>query len=107
MVLVPVSSLRKALIVLEEKKYCENQLSIARDTISIQNQLILNQDTIITNQKNVIIILNDNIDSYKKIIENKDTEIKYHKELYKKEKRNKWIAIGAGSSLFLISLLFL
>jgi len=107
MVLVPVSSLRNALIVLEEKKYCLKQLEVARDTIKIQSEKIQNLDTIVINQNSIIDLLKQNNSNYKKVVENKDTEIQYYKDLYKKEKRNKWIAIGSGGTLLLISILFL
>lgn len=107
MVLVPISSLKKALIVLEEKNYCNNQLEIARDTIKTQSQLITNLDTIIKNQSLVVVLLKDNVKKYEKVIENKDTEIKVYQDLYKKEKKTKKLVIGGGSVLLLLSIIFL
>ena len=107
MVLVPVSSLRKALIVLEEKNNCIKQLEVARDTIKILDEQINNLDTIVTNQKNVISLLKENNSNYQTIVKNKDSEITYYKDLYGKEKRNKWFAIGGGGVMFILSILFL
>jgi len=107
MVMVPVSSLRKALIVLEEKKYCNQQLGIVRDSILNQKEIINNNDTIISNQNKVISLLSENNKNYEKIIINKDTEIKHYQNLYNKEKRNKWIAIGGGAFTFIVSIFFL
>lgn len=105
--MVPVSSLRKALIVLEEKKYCNQQLGIVRDSILNQKEIINNNDTIISNQNKVISLLSENNKNYEKIIINKDTEIKHYQNLYNKEKRNKWIAIGGGAFTFIVSIFFL
>jgi hypothetical protein len=107
MVMVPVSSLRRALVVLEEKKYCNLQLGIVRDSILKQKEIINNNDTIISNQNKVISFLSENNKNYQKIILNKDTEIKYYQNLYYKEKRDKWIAIGGGTFIFLVAIFFL
>ena len=107
MVLIPVSSLKKALIVLQEKNYCISQLEVARDTIKTQQQLILNSDTIINNQAQVIVLLKENNENLEKVIKNKDVEISHYKQLYKKEKRNKWMFVGGGSALFILSIIFL
>lgn len=107
MVLVPVSSLKKALLVLEEKKYYVKLLEVARDTIKIEQEIITNLDTIIVNQEKSIMLLKENNENYVKVIKNKDTEILYYKDLYKKEKKQKWIGIGTGSVLFVLSILFL
>ena len=82
MVLIPVSSLKKALIVLQEKNYCISQLEVARDTIKTQQQLILNSDTIINNQAQVIVLLKENNENLEKVIKNKDVEISHYKQLY-------------------------
>ncbi len=105
--MVPVSSLRRALVVLEEKKYCNLQLGIVRDSILKQKEIINNNDTIISNQNKVISFLSENNKNYQKIILNKDTEIKYYQNLYYKEKRDKWIAIGGGTFIFLVAIFFL
>lgn len=107
MVLVPVSSLKKALIVLEEKKYCQTQLTLARDTIKNQSDMITNYDTIVNNQKTVITMHEQNAVYYKKVLTNKDKEVKHFETLYEKERKNKRLAIYGGSLLFVLSIIFL
>jgi hypothetical protein len=55
----------------------------------------------------MINLLKENNDNYKKVINNKDTEIKHFENLYVKEKRHKKMAIGGGSLLFILSIIFL
>jgi flagellar biosynthesis chaperone FliJ len=107
MVLVPVSSLKKALIILQERKNCQNEVLVARDSIKTQSEIISNLDTIVVNQSSMINLLKENNDNYKKVITNKDTEIKHFENLYVKEKRHKKMAIGGGSLLFILSIIFL
>ena len=107
MVLVPVSSLKKALIILQERKNCQNEVLVARDSIKTQSEIISNLDTIVVNQSSMINLLKENNDNYKKVINNKDTEIKHFENLYVKEKRHKKMAIGGGSLLFILSIIFL
>lgn len=106
MVLVPVSALRNALLALDEKKYCYQQLGLARDTIKHQQEILNNSDTIINRQKNVIELHEQNKVEYKKIITNHEKEIIKYQNLYNKEKRNKWFAIGGGSIIFIFSIIF-
>lgn len=107
MVLVPVSALRKALLVLDEKKYCQQQLEIARDTIKSQQEMLNNYDTIIIRQKKTIELHEQNKIEHNKIVTNHEKEIIKYQDLYKKEKRNKWFAIGGGSFFFIVSIIFL
>ena len=102
-VLVPVKTLKNALIVLEQRNYCREQLTIVRDSITIQTKLILNQDTIITNLKEQGRLQSENIGNYQKIIVNKDQEIEIYKEKYNKEKRYKWYGIGGGILVAILS----
>lgn len=104
-VLIPVKTLRNALVVLEQRNYCREQLTISRDSITLQTKLILNQDTIISNLKEENRLLNENVENYKKIIANKDKEIEYYKQKYNKEKRYKWYGIGGGTLVAILSFL--
>lgn len=103
--MVPVKTLKNALIVLEQRNYCKEQLLISRDSITIQTKLILNQDTIISNLKEENRLLNENVDNLKKIITNKDKEIEHYKQKYNKEKRYKWYGIGGGALIAVLSFL--
>lgn len=105
-VIVPVKTLRNALIVMEQRNACREQLSVVRDSIVLQNKLILNRDTVINNLNYVKDTLKNNQQNYIKIISNKDKEITVYKDKYEKEKLHKWFGIGGGVILFLISFLF-
>lgn len=107
LVLVPVKSLRKALIVLEEKNFLEKQVKIVRDSVSLLVKKVNNLDTVVKNQEKEIKQLKENQDDYTTIIMNKNSEIKYYKELYEKERRHKWVAIGCGSVATILAIIFL
>ena len=71
---VPCASLKKALVVRQERIYCGTQLGFARDSISNLQEIILSKDTIILHRDSAIILFKDN--------ENKYTIIKtYGKEI--------------------------
>ena len=49
---VPCNTLRKALIIKEERTYCGKQLGFARDSIAVLEQVIQHKDTIISFKDN-------------------------------------------------------
>lgn len=104
-VLVPVKTLKNALIVLEQRNYCKQQLEVTRDSISIMDNIIKVQDSSIFNLNSQIDLYKKNIDNYVKIVENKDKEIEIYKSKYNKEKRYKWYGIGGGVLVAIISFL--
>jgi ribosomal protein S8 len=104
-VVVPISTVKNALIVLEQRNYYKEQLKIVRDSVTIQGKLITNQDSIITNLKEMNKLQIENFESSKKIIENKDKEIKIFKTKYETERRHKWYSIGGGVFITIIALL--
>lgn len=103
--LIPVKTLKNALIVLEQRNYCREQLSVVRDSITIQDSIILNQDESITNLVNQTQYYKANQKDYEQVIENKDKEIGIFKEKYKKEKRYKWFGISGGIIISILTLL--
>lgn len=104
-VLVPVKTLKNALIVLEQRNYCKQQLEVTRDSISIMDNIIKVQDSSIINLNTQIELYKKNADNYVKIVENKDKEIEIYKSKYNKEKRYKWYGIGGGVLVAIISFL--
>jgi hypothetical protein len=89
-VIVPVSTLKNALIVLEQRNYCYSNLEIVRDSVTNLSEIIKNKDTVIFNQTSIIGYKDSIITNYDKIVKNKDSEIKIYKNLYRKEKMFKW-----------------
>lgn len=102
-VLVPVKTLRNALVVLEQRNYCRQQLTIVRDSVVLMENIINVQDSMIVNQKQQINLQKQNIDNYTKLVENKDKEIKTFKDKYNKEKKYKWYGIGGGIIIAVLS----
>lgn len=79
---VPCASLKKALVVRQERIYCGTQLGFARDSITNLQEIILSKDTIIFQKDSTITLLKDNENKYKEVISNKDTIISvYGKEI--------------------------
>ena len=105
-VLVPVKSLKNALIVLEQRNYCRQQLTVVRDSVILMEGIVNLQDSMIINQKQQIELQRQNIDSYVKLVDNKDKEIKIYKDKYNNEKRFKWYGIGGGILAVIISIIF-
>lgn len=97
--------MKNALIVLEQRNYCREQITIVRDSVVLMENIISVQDSMIVNQKQQIELQKQNIESYIKLVENKDKEIKIYKDKYNKEKRYKWYGIGGGVLVAIISLI--
>lgn len=72
---VPCNTLKKALIVRQERIYCGTQLGFARDSISTYKDIISSKDTIIQHRDSSINILIGNQARYSEIILNKDSII--------------------------------
>lgn len=71
-VIVPVKSLRKALLVKAERDDLKNQLIVARDSISIMDSIIVQQDGIILVLDSTRTVLDDQIGDYQATITAKD-----------------------------------
>ena len=79
---VPCATLKKALVVREERIYCGTQLGFARDSITNLQGIIFAKDTIILHRDSAIILFKDNENKYKEVINNKDSIIiTYGKEI--------------------------
>ena len=101
---VPCASLKKAIIIKQERVYCGAQLGFARDSISALQEIITTKDTIILHRDSAILLYKDNELKFKEVINNKDTII----GVYKKEidtlrtARNGAYALGILSVLLSI-----
>jgi len=103
---VPCNTLRKALIIKEERTYCGKQLGFARDSITVLQQVILHKDTIISFKDSTIVTYVKNENNYKGIITNKDSIIKEYKKAYLSQRIQKYIAYGVSSIILLAGILY-
>jgi hypothetical protein len=103
---VPCNTLRKALIIKEERTYCGKQLGFARDSITVLQQVILHKDTIISFKDSTIVAYVKNENNYKGIITNKDSIIKEYKKAYLSQRIQKYIAYGVSSIILLAGILY-
>jgi len=102
--IVPVSTLRNALLVMKQRNNCYEEIKIVRDSVSIMSQQLILKDSIISNKNKTI---NLYIDSEKKYIETvklKESIAEEYKRAYIKQRNLKWggIAIGAIGVIFSI-----
>jgi hypothetical protein len=102
--IVPVSTLRNALLVLQQRNNCYEEIKIVRDSVSIMSQQLVLKDSIISNNNQTI---NLYIDSEKKYIETvklKESIAEEYKRAYIKQRKLKWggIAIGTIGVIFAV-----
>ena len=93
---VPCATLKKALVVRQERIYCGTQLGFARDSITNLQEIILSKDTIILHRDSTITVLKDNENKYKEVINNKDSIIKTYEKEIKRLNTSKIIAYAVG-----------
>jgi len=103
---VPCSTLRKALIIKEERTYCGKQLGFARDSITVLGQVIQHKDTMLSYKDSTIQVYVKNEDNYKKIITNKDSIIEEYKAAYLAQRLQKYIAYGVSSIILIMGILY-
>ena len=72
---VPCIALKKALVVKTERNYLKDQLGITRDSITLLDKIVFNQDSIIKIKDAQIALYVKNEGDYKQLIENKDKEV--------------------------------
>jgi hypothetical protein len=95
--IVPVSTLRNALVVLYQRNNCYQEIKIVRDSVLITNQQLLLKDSIIGNKNQTI---NLYIDSEKKYIETvklKESIAEEYKKAYIRQRNLKWGGFAAGA----------
>ncbi len=83
---VPCRTLKNALIFKNECELVKGQLVVARDSISILNNITSRQDSLLTNRENVIFLQRENEVRYLEMIENKDKIIGVKDKQIKQEK---------------------
>jgi hypothetical protein len=93
---VPCNTLKKALIVKQERIYCGAQLGIARDSISTMKEIIFAKDTIILHRDSSIANYKINESNYKKVINEKDSIIKTYEKEIKRLNVSKIVAYAVG-----------
>jgi hypothetical protein len=71
--LIPIKSLKNALLVKNERDYLNTQLRLSRDTINIQSNIIYNQDLTINNLIDQTSVYKANEQGYKEAILYKDS----------------------------------
>lgn len=103
-VIVPIKSLKNALLVKADRDNLKKELVVARDSINTMNAVILRQDSALTVCDTTRKVLEGKIEDQKGIIKSKDGQI---------EERNKKITDleskfrGAVGALFLTTIGFL
>lgn len=71
--LVPIKSLKNALLVKNERDYLKIQLKLSRDTINIQSNIIYNQDLTISNLIDQTSAYKSNEQGYEEVMLYKDS----------------------------------
>ena len=83
---VPFRTLKNALVFKNECELIKSQLVVARDSISILNNITSRQDSLLTNRENVILYQRENEIRYLEMLENKDKIIEVKDKQIKQEK---------------------
>jgi hypothetical protein len=100
---VPCRTLKNALIFKNECELVKGQLVVARDSISILNNIVSKHDSLLINRENVIFLQRENEVRYLEIIENKDKIIKVKDKQIKQEK----LKMLAGWAIAILNTSFL
>lgn len=105
---VPCRTLKNALIFKNECELVKGQLVIARDSISILNNITSRQDSLISTKENVIFLQRENEVRYIGIIENKNKIIEVKDKQIKQAKIKTltgWVVATVTTTLLVIKLL--
>jgi len=105
---VPCRTLKNALIFKNECELVKGQLVVARDSISILNNIVSRQDSLLTNKENVIFYQRENEVRYIGIIENKNKIIEVKDKQIKQAKIKTltgWMVATVTTTLLVIKLL--
>lgn len=95
--IVPVSTLRNALIVLHQRNNCYEQIKIVRDSVSIMGQQLLIKDSIISNNNQTINLYIDNEKKYLETVKLKESIAEEYKKAYIRQRNLKWGGIAVGT----------
>ena len=102
---VPCASLKKAIIIKQERVYCGAQLGFARDSISTLQEIITAKDTIILHRDSAILLYKDSELKFKEVINNKDSIITTYGKEIDRLREGKMIAYGVGFLSMLVGLI--
>jgi len=105
---VPCRTLKNALIFKNECELVKGQLVVARDSISILNNITSRQDSLISAKENVIFLQRENEVRYIGIIENKNKIIEVKDKQIKQAKIKTltgWVVATVTTTLLVIKLL--
>lgn len=94
--IVPISTLRNALIVLKQRDNLKEQIQITRDSIKVTSDLVCTKDSIIKNQESIIELYKKNESDYKQILVLKNSIVEEYKIKYEKQKKLKYVGYGVG-----------
>ena len=103
---VPCATLKKAIIVKQERVYCGAQLGFARDSINTLQEIITAKDTIILHRDSTILLYKDSELKFKEVINNKDSIITTYGKEIDRLREGKMIAYGVGFLFMLVGLIF-
>lgn len=102
--IVPVSTLRNALLVLQQRNNCYEEIKIVRDSVSIMSQQLVLKDSIISNNNETINLYIDSEKKYVETVKLKESIAEEYKRAYIKQRNLKWggFAVGALGVIFAI-----
>ncbi len=102
--IVPVSTLRNALVVLHQRNNCYQEIKIVRDSVLITNQQLLLKDSIIGNKNQTINLYIDSEKKYVETVKLKESIAEEYKKAYIRQRNLKWggFAVGALGIIFAI-----
>ncbi len=102
--IVPVSTLRNALVVLNQRNKCYEEIKIVRDSVSIMSQQLVLKDSIISNKNQTINLYIDSEKKYVETIKLKESIAEEYKKAYIRQRNLKigGFAVGALGVIFAI-----
>lgn len=95
--IVPVSTLRNALVVLQQRNNCYEEIKIVRDSVSIMSQQVLLKDSIIGNNNQTINLYIDSEKKYVETVKLKESIAEEYKKAYIRQRNLKWGGFAAGA----------
>lgn len=95
--IVPVSTLKNALIVLQQRNNCYKEIIIVRDSLSIVTQQLYFKDSIINYKNQTINFYLDNEKKYIETVKIKQSIADEYKRAYIKQRNLKWAGVVVGT----------
>lgn len=95
--IVSVSTLKNALIVLQQRNNCYKEIEIVRDSLSIVTQQLFLKDSIINYKNQTINFYLDNEKKYIETVKIKQSIADEYKRAYIKQRNLKWGGVVVGT----------